>query len=410
MKGQHGLEWVQTTFGLEPHWTTDPEVSNIEAVIKTTLKTPSDFEVVFIGQGAFNKLYKVQVGNKSLMMRISLPVDPQSKTESEVATLHFMLENNIIPVPKVQAYNSSSSGPIGFEWILMDFMPGMPLQKRWKCISWAAKVAIVEQLAVYSASMYRRQFRAIGNIYPDPKRPDHSTLEVKKIVSMHFFWGDHISQAVSRGPFHSSQDWIAARLSFNEADGEKILRYSGDEDEREDAENTVMIVKRLRNHLSEFFPAKGIEKTMLFHDDLSQQNILVANDGRLTAVVDWECVSALPLWKACQYPAFLEGSHRNERPIQDAYGKEENGEANDLFWEHLLEYELTLLRTAFLEKMYKLEYGWIDVFRSSQKQRDFDLAAQNCDNPFCLRIINSWLDDVEKKNEPIRSLSERLQE
>ena len=410
MKGQHGVDWVETTFGWEPHWIMDPRVSDIEAVMKTTFQIPQDCNVVFIGQGALNKLYRVQYGNDSLLMRISLPVDPSSKTESEVATLHFIRKNSNLPVPKVQAYNSSRSDPIGFEWILMNLMPGMPLQERWRSISWPAKEAIVEQLAGFSASMYRRQFRAIGNIYPNPKRPDLSTLEIQRIVSMQFFWGDHLSQAVSRGPFQSSQEWIAARLSLNEADSERILRHSGDEDEREDAETTLRIIQRLRNHLPEFFPAKGIERTMFFHDDLSQQNILVDKDGNLTAVVDWECVSALPLWKACQCPAFLQGRDRNDEPIRDAYGRAKNGDANDLFWEHWLEYEFTRLRSFFLKKMYKLECGWIDVFRSSQKQRDFDLAAQNCDNPFCFRTIHAWLDDVEQKKEPMRGLSERLQE
>lgn len=408
MKGQHVLEWAQTTFGLEPRWTIDPKVSDIEAVINMTFKMPQDCKVVFIAQGAFNKLYRVQYGKESLAMRISLPVDPSSKTESEVATLHFMRENGNIPVPKVIAFNSSSSDPIGFEWILMDFMPGMPLEEGWRSISWSAKEAIVEQLAVYSASMYRRQFHAIGNIYPNPKRPDPRTLEIKRIVSMQFFWGDHISQAVPRGPFKSSQDWIAARLSFDEADGEKVLQHSRDEDDREDAESTLRIIKGLRNYLPEVFPAKGIERTMFCHDDLSQHNILVDKDGRLTAIVDWECISALPLWKACQYPAFLQGRDRDEKPIQDAYSEERNGEFYDLFWDHLLEYELTRLRKFFLRKMYKLECGWVDVFRSSQKQRDFDLAAENCADPFCLRTINAWLDDVSKKKESIRSLSERF--
>ena len=408
MKGQHGLEWVETTFHLEPHWTIDPRISDIEAVIKSIFKTPQEFKVVFIGQGALNKLYRLQYGNESLIMRISLPVDPFSKTESEVATLHFMQENSNIPVPKVKAYNSSSSNPIGFEWILMDFMQGTQLKERWRFISWPAKEAIVEQIAVYSASMYKRQLRTIGNIYPSPKQLNDTALEVKRIVSMQFFWGDHFSQAVSRGPFPSSHDWIDARLSFNEADSEAILRHSQDEDELEDAASALKIVKRLRNHLSEFFPGKDIEQTMLFHSDLSQRNILVDEEGRLTAVVDWECVSALPLWSACRYPAFLEGRDRGTKPDRDAYGKEENGEPNDLFWEHLLQYELSQLRTFFLRKMHKLESGWIDTYRSSQKERDFDLAAQNCANPFCFHLINEWLDDIEKETKPVRSLSERF--
>ena len=408
MNRQHGLEWVETTFRLEPRWTLDPKISDIEAVMKTIFRVTQDCKVVFAGQGAFNKLYRIQYGNETLIMRISLPVDPHSKTESEVATLRFIQGNTNIPVPSIKAYNSSSSNPVGFEWILMEYMPGVQLKERWRFISWPAKEAIVEQLAVYSASMYRRQFRAIGNIYPSSKQLNNRTLEVKRIVSKQFFWGDHLSQAVSRGLFTSSHDWIDARLSFDEADSEEILRHSHDEDEREDAAWTLNIAKRLRNHLSGFFPAKGIEQTMLLHGDLSQRNILVDEEGRLTAVVDWECVSALPLWSACRYPAFLEGRDRNTRPERDTYGNEENGEPNDMFWRHLLEFELTQLRSFFLWKMHDYESGWIETYLSSQKERDFDLAAQNCANPFSFHLINEWLDDIEKETKPVRSLSDRF--
>ncbi|EFX03863.1 hypothetical protein CMQ_791 [Grosmannia clavigera kw1407] len=70
-----------------------------------------------------------------------------------------------------------------------------------------------------------------------------------------------------------------------------------EEDDPEDLEKTIKLISRLRNRLAEFFPVHGpeLEPTMLFHDDLSQHNILISEDGALTAVVDWECVSTLPL-------------------------------------------------------------------------------------------------------------------
>ena len=56
--------------------------------------------------------------------------------------------------------------------------------------------------------------------------------------------------------------------------------------------------------MNEFFCDcdQDLELSMLFHDDLSQQNILVDDNGILAGVVDSECVSALPLWRACYYP------------------------------------------------------------------------------------------------------------
>lgn len=52
----------------------------------------------------------------------------------------------------------------------------------------------------------------------------------------------------------------------------------------------------------------------MVHDDLSSQNILVNESGEFTAVLHWECVAALPVWKACDYPEFLQEKTRHVRP------------------------------------------------------------------------------------------------
>ena len=85
------------------------------------------------------------------------------------------------------------------------------------------------------------------------------------------------------------------------------------------------------------------EPSIIVHDDLSSRNILVQDNGELAAVLDWECVAALPLWAACNYPAFLEGPIRRIEPDRTTYGLEEDGETCDPFLEHLENYELPLL-------------------------------------------------------------------
>ena len=69
----------------------------------------------------------------------------------------------------------------------------------------------------------------------------------------------------------------------DEGDGD-----SDDEDDLEELEHTMDIISQLRRHLDDFFPPPGSEPepTMILHDDLSRQNILVDDDGNLTAVVD----------------------------------------------------------------------------------------------------------------------------
>lgn len=164
----------------------------------------------------------------------------------------------------------------------------------------------------------------------------------------------------------------------------------------EDLENTLKIISKLRDQLDNFFPNTQLEPepTMIFHYDLNQHNILINENGSLDAVVDWECVSFMPLSIACQYPSFLEGKPNSTKPIKDQW-QDEDGELPELYWENLEYYELTKLRSFFLEEMRILQPGWVEVFESSQRQRDFVFAVEASDDPFMFRRILSWLKDLE---------------
>lgn len=406
------IKWVDTILGLEPRWNREP---NLEAVKHTlqSLYPSATVDATFLAQGAFNKVYNATKSDKDSIMRVSLPVDPQHKTLSEVATLDWIRRTTSLPVPRVIAHQPSRENSIGLEWILMTKVPGKSLADRWRSLTFDTKSSLVYELAAHSASLFRNQLRGIGNIYPDSSLP-----YVGRIVSMHFFWGDRVFQDVNRGPFRCARDWIAARLALSENDCHSTLgKYpntedldSDGEDEVDDATRTLGIINRLKPLLSRILPADGqdLEASVLFHNDLSRHNILVDDRGALTGVLDWECVSAVPLWMACSYPAFLEGRPRHSEPDTGRYHREENGEISELYWEHLSDYETTQLRQVFIEEMERIEPDWARVFKESQLQRDFEFAVHNCDDPFQARDINAWVDDVNSGRESFPSLLERI--
>jgi len=86
---------------------------------------------------------------------------------------------------------------------------------------------------------------------------------------------------------------------------------------------------------------------MIFHNDLSLQNVPVSEDGALTAVVDWECVSAMPLWFSCQFPPLLEGKPSYEEPLKGMYEVGDDGEVVEMYWEHLDNSQRTHLRQLY---------------------------------------------------------------
>ena len=168
----------------------------------------------------------------------------------------------------------------------------------------------------------------------------------------------------------------------------------------------MQIIAKLKPLVPVVFPTSHNEPepSVILHDDLSRHNILVSEDGNLTGILDWECVSALPLWKACYYPFLLEEKPRHSKPDVGNYHHDANGEISGLYWEHVWEYEATILRATFLDEMKRIEPGWVEVFNKSQLQRDFDFALRNCDNEFLARDIKQWIEDVSCGIEGPKSL------
>lgn len=185
---------------------------------------------------------------------------------------------------------------------------------------------------------------------------------------------------------------------------------AADEDEDpEELENALIIITKLRKHLDDFFPTGPLEPepSMIFHDDMNRHNILIDMEGALAAVIDWECISALPLYSACQYPPFLQGKHLDVKPIKSQY-QGENGEVPELYWEYLEDYELTQLRRSFLDEMRSLQPAWVEAFESSQRQRDFDLAVSSYDDSFMIYRLLKWLADMESGAANVQGLEERI--
>ena len=408
-----GVAWVQRIFNLEPRWTVEPDPQVIEQTIQSLLPS-STVQVTFFAEGALNELCDLKMDNEVFVMRVTLPVDPYYKTMSEVSTVDWISRTANIPLPRIITYHASRENSIGFEWIIMTRMPGTPLKDLWRSLSFSEKTSLVGESAAFSSCLFRKQFQGIGNLYekksilndsglPEATWPARSQVysnksplsekehmpagppDVGRIVSMHFFWGSHILQDVHRGPFTSSSDWITSRLSLSEKDCRSTLHNlpssdldSDDEDDEDDAIRTLEIIGKLKALLPSFFPPTGDnpEPSVLVHDDLSTRNILVHDTGQLAAILDWECVSALHLWYACYYPAFLKGPPRRLEPDLGRYKLETSGEPTDLYWQHLWEYEVTLC-DVFIDRMKSLGPGWVEIFDKSQRQRDFDLAVQN---------------------------------
>ncbi|GJC87620.1 altered inheritance of mitochondria protein 9, mitochondrial [Colletotrichum liriopes] len=444
-----GLAWMDGGLDLEPRWTRELSVAAIEKVCRRQLDIDdgASCDVSFYAAGAFNKLYLIQSDGSRVIMRVSLPVEPGYKTRGEVATLRWLRRWTSTPVPRVIAFNDSNNNEIGFEWILMELMPGTSAYKRWRGMSMAQKTALVEKVAEYqteilSCRLQHEVFRSIGTLRTSTEsdgdqQQDHQESEAhvkpSKMVSLVFFWGDHYDYDVPRGPFRSSHDWLSSFLRIVILDYTTALKEAEDEEDREDAAAAVEVGQKLLALLPRIFPMiqHPPEQTFLCHDDLSLKNILVDDDGKITALLDWECVSTMPSWAVTLMPKFLDGAQREEEPDRDRYGDEstedndalnsrsrsndggehdeelDNEGKNELYWIHLLEFEKTQLRKVYAARMQQSRPDWTTEVEDSSLKTDFLEAIHRCRSGFHLKRISQWTDAITRGD--FRRLAETLQ-
>ena len=98
-------------------------------------------------------------------MRVALPVDPFYKTESEVATIEYVRKHSTMSVPRIISYTSSASNELGFEWILMEKLDGVPLNDVWDAMPFNSKVDLTVKFAGFMKQLQACKFPLLGNLY-----------------------------------------------------------------------------------------------------------------------------------------------------------------------------------------------------------------------------------------------------
>ncbi|MCJ1267449.1 hypothetical protein MMC22_007334, partial [Lobaria immixta] len=257
--------------------------------------------------------------------------------------------------------------------------------------------------------LFELRYDSIGNLFNakdlsmEPGRtvrnnatePDFVVLD--RLVSMVFFWDTHLESDVHQGPFASSKDWLKAKFQLMEEDCRRVLEsQDAKRDEIECTKETQQQLKRLRRQLPLFFSSNDDdrEEFALHHHDISRHNLILDSQGKLQALFDWECVSVLPLWRACQIPHFLRSAKRVEKPDSARYFFDSDDGEDSFYANDLDDFECTNLRGHFLEEMATLSPRWIEEYQKSNPKMDFNGALEMCDTIFVKRV-KMWLDHIE---------------
>lgn len=332
---QEGLKWAVESGSWIPIWTTDPDISVVKSLAVHHLRhiLPAvDLTVTFLAEGTFNKVYEISPEppydfseDESYVMRVSAPVDPHIKTSSEAATLEYIRRHTTIPVSRVVAFDASDDNELGFEWIIMEKVPGVPLEESWGEMSLEAKFKIAGEMAGFIAQLESLRFPMIGNLYfRDEKKtgripvPNDLDFELGEMIHMDFFLYNRIQIDGHRGPFPDPASWLTALIETEIASLGLLLPPDHPDFDPETLVLDLCTEKNtiLRNchQLLRLLPLifksgrSGKEQYVLYHGDLNAGNILINPISlEITGVIDWELASTYPLWVSRRPPKFMLG-------------------------------------------------------------------------------------------------------
>jgi len=236
-----GLRWKSNLFGPVPAWAATPNIATIEALSRQHL-CADNLSVKFLTGGAFNKVYLITVssntinGQKSYIFRATLPVEPFYKTASEVATLRLLRQRTSLPVPEVFAYDCTTENELGFEWIIMEKVPGVCLREVWRDLSLERKTIVVERLGQLSKELRGKcRFDAIGSLYQPAElseadlevavATDDSDFVIGPIVNSFIFAGKRKPLIKrDRGPYRSDREYLLALMNVELEDKRLLLK------------------------------------------------------------------------------------------------------------------------------------------------------------------------------------------
>ncbi|CAH0042635.1 unnamed protein product [Clonostachys rhizophaga] len=350
-----------------PIWPSDPEISIISEIAASVLGLPTDsLSVRFLDDGAYHKVYDISQTNISptsvaYLFRVAVAVDPVHKMESEMATLEFLRQKTTIPVPKPIAWNSSAANPLGYEWALLEKVPGVDLHDVWLNLPWEKKVNIVESIAGYLAQIWSLDLRfpKIGSLYratfvdqehitntpPSATPANISSISMSRadsafkegfkmgpVVDGAFFSDRRRYLESDRGPYTSCSDWLRARIEIEKEyirTGKLLIEEQQTMEKLEDADDLANEIGIGLDKDDDFdtildtcdgymralplvFPPPKTSKLsearfVLRHCDLRGANIIVHPETfNITGIIDWESTRTVPEWYGLNYPLLIQ--------------------------------------------------------------------------------------------------------
>ena len=252
-------------------------------------------------------------------IRLDDPLLPPKSTQtyvfmSEIATLKF-LEKTGIAAPKVYTYAANSSAnPVGASYIIMDKLPGVPLQ--WDEASPKQKTKIMSQLVDIFLKLEKSPLKTSGSLCYSHDLPQVSGFAQPNLFS---------SPEQTLGPYATLESSLRAMILQQQ---DQIV-------------NGELSSLAEDNYLSHCWRLDKISEVTTYchnygpdffikHYDDKGDHLLVDSDFNITGIIDWEFASAEPKALAFSTPCML-------WPVGDFYGGKNELSAEEIEFAKIFE-------------------------------------------------------------------------
>eukprot|EP00842_Homolaphlyctis_polyrhiza_P002170 jgi/Hompol1/2954/HPOL_006261-RA len=250
--------------------------------------------LVASSRGYNNRLYYIELSDGGrVVLKLCGRFWTKVKTDSEVAGLSLVSKYTDIPVPRLMAWNSDKS-ELGAEFVLLQEMPGIPLDQLWPNLDAATREHVVRQIAAMVVE-YKTKIpkgSAIGCLVaPDAIDPATGSVTPTSAITGGISVGKTVEQGI--GPWKTYKSYLAEALRTEMADLSKNPVF----------EPARWVLPQLTAFIESIETNPIIPDCSDFvftHGDLHTPNILVEKRGDapdqliVTAILDWEWAGYFP--------------------------------------------------------------------------------------------------------------------
>jgi hypothetical protein len=252
--------------------------------------------------GSFNIVFEIDFGDGQFWIaripRLSSD-NERSKHETtktdngmnaEVLAMQYVRRHTTIPVPEVYGFSSIVDPAVGCRYILMEALPGKPVDDRLSEIPEEYRANTFAQLADIKMQLSTLTFSKIGSLKSNPGVGEDS----EDVYVGPFTSTPGCLYNFQCGPFDSAVEFFheSRRLDY-----EKALQQS-----RDASDDSLCFFIWLKLLLVSSIVNFNHGPFRLHHPDIGANNLLLDNDFNITGLIDWSGTVIVPVESFCIMP------------------------------------------------------------------------------------------------------------